>query len=555
MKLDDDLRRIQRRTDQQRKLDRKNRQITTDSEPLSSEIHHSGSEFADQEASDSMGENSDIHLSAPSGEDSDIHLSAPSEEDSDIHLSAPSEKDSDIHLSAPSEEDSDIHLSAPSEEDLDLPHSREAEEDSDIPASASGDGSSGDFDLENFLQQLSEATGETWTAVDPPTSKRGQNFSDNGSESYDAAHEEERNGPGTEQNTSHLRRGSSAAPRRNSTAYPPHRRRRRKRHLRKVWVQRFKAMGVLLVVLCAFGIVSSAVRRSSSSTKPAVKETTSAVESSSAAETAAETTAPASTTAAATTEASSQKANASAHTTYAQDGAPAVALTFDDGPSSSVTPKILDVLEQYGAHATFFVLGQNAEAEADLLKREVADGCEIGTHTWDHKKLRDISYEERQQEYSKSINAIEAASGTKVTLIRPPYGADNKEIKQEIDIPIILWSLDTLDWKTKDADSTYNTVADNIKEGDIVLMHDIQPSTAEAIPRIVPMLVERGYKLLTVTELYDYYGENLKLHVNHAYSGPQESSTTAASEEQTQASESQSSEAQSSSEQSTESAA
>lgn len=376
-------------------------------------------------------------------------------------------------------------------------------DDSPVGKSENAGRDSDSSDLDLFLKKLSEATGDTWTVAD---SESGDRFN-NGS------------GDIPESGTGKSASGAPGAGRRP--------RRRRKRNLRKVWVYRFSAIGVILAVLCVIGIVS-AVRRSSGGKTVTAAETASAGETviSAQAQTTAETTAAA------------QTANASEHTTYEQDGAPAVALTFDDGPSETVTPKILDVLEQYGAHATFFVLGKNAESGADILKREVADGCEIGTHTWDHKKLRDISYEERQQEYSRSIEAIEAASGTKVTLIRPPYGADNKEIKQEIDLPIILWSLDTFDWRTKDTDSTYNNIADNIREGDIVLMHDIQPSTAEAMPRIVAMLVERGYKLLTVSELYDYYGEELKLHINHAYSGPRRNDTTTASDE-TQAVETQ----------------
>lgn len=225
-------------------------------------------------------------------------------------------------------------------------------------------------------------------------------------------------------------------------------------------------------------------------------------------------------------ESNSLYSSVSSYTSYEQDKMPAVALTFDDGPRTGNTDSILDVLEQYNAHATFFVLGENCEKNTDTLKRAVSLGCEIGSHTWDHEQLTKLSADERQQEYSKAADAIEEYAGVSPTVFRPPYGSDNSEIKEELDIPIILWELDTLDWKTKSADSTYNTIDQELREGDIVLMHDIQGSTVEAIPRVVPMLVNKGYKLLTVTELYDYYGEDLKLHMNHAYSGPRDSTSS-----------------------------
>lgn len=204
-----------------------------------------------------------------------------------------------------------------------------------------------------------------------------------------------------------------------------------------------------------------------------------------------------------------------------EDKPPAIALTFDDGPSDKTTNELLDVLEQYNAHATFFIVGQRVEGNEAILQREWDLGCELGNHTWSHAHLRKSSKETRDTEIAKCTEAVEAAvPGAKVTVIRPPYGADNPEIKEELQLPIILWSLDTLDWKTRDADKTVDNILSNVRGGDIILMHDIHAETIEAAKRVIPQLVEQGYKLVTVSELYEYYDEPLKLHVNHTYSGP-----------------------------------
>ena len=204
---------------------------------------------------------------------------------------------------------------------------------------------------------------------------------------------------------------------------------------------------------------------------------------------------------------------------FEDTGIPAVALTFDDGPAKGSTDTILDVLEQYHAKATFFIQGQSVSGNPDALKRMISLGCELGNHTWDHKKLTKLSAKERAEEYSKAANAIkEASGGYEPTVFRPPYGTSDKEIKQEIDIPIIIWSLDSLDWESKNPSAIINEIRSNIKGGDIILLHDIHDFTAEAVKQLVPLLQdELGYKLLTVTELYQYYGEPLKLHMGHAY--------------------------------------
>ena len=204
---------------------------------------------------------------------------------------------------------------------------------------------------------------------------------------------------------------------------------------------------------------------------------------------------------------------------FEDTGVPAVALTFDDGPGADSTNRILDVMEKYNAHATFFIQGQSVSGNPDALVRMINLGCELGNHTWDHKKLTTISASERAQEYSKTINAIrEASGGYEPTVFRPPYGSSDKEIRAEIDVPVIIWSLDSLDWKSRNASAIIQEIRSQIKGGDIILLHDIHDSTADAVEQLVPLLQqELGYKLLTVTELYQYYGEPLTLHMGHAY--------------------------------------
>ena len=209
---------------------------------------------------------------------------------------------------------------------------------------------------------------------------------------------------------------------------------------------------------------------------------------------------------------------------------PAVAITFDDGPKKGTTDTILDLIEQYQVHATFFIQGQNVSQNPEAIKRMVALGCELGNHTWDHTKLTKISSSERAEEISKAAEAIrEASGGFAPTVFRPPYGTATKEIKAEIDIPVILWRVDSLDWKSRDAAKIVEEVRSQVKGGDIILLHDIHDFTVEATKTLIPLLKdEMGFKLLTVSELYEYYGEELTLHGGHSYAEPTPPTTAAA---------------------------
>ena len=200
-----------------------------------------------------------------------------------------------------------------------------------------------------------------------------------------------------------------------------------------------------------------------------------------------------------------------------------IALTFDDGPNPTYTNRILDILETNGAKATFFVVGYNIEKNIDTIKRAQALGCEIGNHTADHKILTKCDSATIRHQVNKPNELINNLTGAEVNLFRAPGGAF-KGVKSEIGMPLIQWSIDTEDWKSKDAAHKDRTEAErnaelrriadevivNAEKGDIVLMHDIYNFTADLCELVIPELTAKGFKLVTVSEMYEIYGESLK---------------------------------------------
>lgn len=199
-----------------------------------------------------------------------------------------------------------------------------------------------------------------------------------------------------------------------------------------------------------------------------------------------------------------------------------IALTFDDGPNPTHTNRILDILEENGATATFFVVGYNIEDNIETIKRAQAMGCEIGNHTADHKILTKCDSATIHSQVKTPNDMIKNLTGVEMKLFRAPGGAF-KGVKSEIGMPLIQWSIDTEDWKSKDAAHKNRTesernaelrrIADEVvqgaEKGDIVLMHDIYNFTADLCELIIPELVEKGFKLVTVSEMYEAYGEEL----------------------------------------------
>lgn len=199
-----------------------------------------------------------------------------------------------------------------------------------------------------------------------------------------------------------------------------------------------------------------------------------------------------------------------------------IALTFDDGPRSSTTNRVLDLLERSGGVATFFLVGYNIPDNAEVIKRAAAMGCSIGNHTKDHKILTKCSADTIKAQVN-GVNSLLRDMGIEPTLFRAPGGAF-KGIKDQIGMPLIQWSIDTEDWKYKDAShkgrsaeertADLNRIADMVfsqaKGGSIVLMHDIYDFTADLCEIVIPGLVERGFKLVTVDQLFEAYGEKLE---------------------------------------------
>lgn len=195
---------------------------------------------------------------------------------------------------------------------------------------------------------------------------------------------------------------------------------------------------------------------------------------------------------------------------------PMVALTFDDGPSAGVTTQILDILDRYDSVATFFVLGSRIESEATILQRMVDSGNQIENHTFSHKNLTQLSETQILNELELVEQKLLATIGQNATMVRVPYGAINDKVKNTIDYPIISWSVDPRDWESRNSTSVQNAVLSTVKDGDIVLMHDLYKSTSEACEVIIPELINRGYQLVTVEELYYY--RDVELQNNKVYS-------------------------------------
>lgn len=185
---------------------------------------------------------------------------------------------------------------------------------------------------------------------------------------------------------------------------------------------------------------------------------------------------------------------------------PMVALTFDDGPHGTWTDVILDVLEENHALATFFEVGNNVRACPEPVKRMADMGCEVASHSNAHKNLSKLKKKSLLSDLDTADEAFVAAGVEAPTMVRPPYGAVNKTVKSATGRSMITWTVDTEDWKSRNAQAVIDYVqnAGNL-DGEIILMHSIYESTAEAVKVLVPWLQEQGYQLVTVTELLAYY--------------------------------------------------
>ena len=187
-----------------------------------------------------------------------------------------------------------------------------------------------------------------------------------------------------------------------------------------------------------------------------------------------------------------------------------VALTFDDGPYTPVTMRILDALEPYGAHATFFVVGNRVGNYSECVIRATNLNCEIADHTWNHTTLTKISGDAVRSQIWDCAETVYNLTGVCPRVMRPVGGSYNSTVSQNVGMPMIIWSVDTNDWKYRDSDHVINEILNNVRDGDIILMHDLYETTATAIETVVPALIEAGYTLVTVSELAEYKGIDME---------------------------------------------
>ena len=185
--------------------------------------------------------------------------------------------------------------------------------------------------------------------------------------------------------------------------------------------------------------------------------------------------------------------------------APYVALTFDDGPDAKNTPRLLDMLAKRNIKATFFVLGERIEMHPELLKREKAEGHEIGNHSWNHPNLAKMSEEGVRGQLQRTHDLILKSSGSKTTLMRPPYGSiterQKKWVADAMGYKVILWAVDPLDWRKPGPAVVARRILSATRPGSIVLMHDIHTQSVDAVPQILDGLTAKGFKFVTVSQL------------------------------------------------------
>jgi len=184
---------------------------------------------------------------------------------------------------------------------------------------------------------------------------------------------------------------------------------------------------------------------------------------------------------------------------------PYIAMTFDDGPSPETTPRLLEILRQRNIKATFFMIGQNAQANPAIVQRILAEGHEIGNHSWTHPQLSKLSDDRVTEEITKTQTAIKNACGYTPVLLRPPYGAitarQKEWIEKQFGLSVIIWSVDPFDWKRPGASVIEQRILAGARPGAIILSHDIHKQTVDAMPATLDALAAKGFKFATVSQL------------------------------------------------------
>ncbi len=191
-----------------------------------------------------------------------------------------------------------------------------------------------------------------------------------------------------------------------------------------------------------------------------------------------------------------------------------IAFTFDDGPSK-YTLELLNILDEFNAKATFFLVGYNIKIRNEIVQEMFNRGVEIGNHTIDHSRLTAFNCEKANSKINQNNELFINLTSNEMKLLRPPYGSINKKLRECINHPIILWSVDSRDWESRNTEAIVYEVLSHVKDGDIVLFHDLYPTTIDAIKFLLPILYADGFKVVTVSELFA--AKNMPLENNQIY--------------------------------------
>ena len=180
---------------------------------------------------------------------------------------------------------------------------------------------------------------------------------------------------------------------------------------------------------------------------------------------------------------------------------PKIAITFDDGPSSQCTGRLLDGFKERDVKATFFLIGENAKENPELVKRLDEEGHLIGNHTYHHVEITKVSDEEAKKEILDTNKVITSITGKSVEYMRPPFGLWQRNLEMEIEVLPVMWTIDPLDWTTENVDEIVNKVVTEAEENDIILLHDCYDSSVDAALRIIDILQKKGFEFVTVDQL------------------------------------------------------
>lgn len=193
---------------------------------------------------------------------------------------------------------------------------------------------------------------------------------------------------------------------------------------------------------------------------------------------------------------------------YVDPNRPMIAITFDDGPVKKYMPHLIEIFEHYGQAATFFMVGNRIAGNEDLIRELVVNGNEASSHSYSHPNLNKLSGDTLDFELNETARIIQEATYGCYTMktYRAPYGNLNDKVRVASSYPFIGWSIDTLDWKTRDTQSNIDAIMNHVEDGDIILMHELYQSSVEAVETVVPLLIEQGYQLVTVSELMEAKG-------------------------------------------------